>query len=306
MLQQRSIIALGFAILLGLVAVYLANVYLTGAQPEQVENAPQGTTKVAVARVPLEFGTEITPDKVRFVDLPQSAIPQGTYYSIPMLLPMNKRRVALRAIGVNEPILKSNISGEGGRASITSVLRPDMRAAAVRISDVSSAGGFILPGDTVDVLVTRSAEGGGGATQIADVLLQNVRVLAVDLNANNSTEQPAVAKTATLEVSQINAQKLALAQTVGQIVLALRNTGDETNPVVETVGVEDLRDGAYGGGYRSPGPAYRPAPAAPRMAAYTPGRAPARPTPTPKPEATVQVFRGVAGSVYEVRRNARW
>lgn len=297
--QQRSLIVLGLAILLGLAAVFIANRYFSAVQ-EQQQQAVVGSVKVAVARVPLEFGTEITADKIDFIDLPANAVPEGTFNSIQRLLPMNSRRVSLRPIAVNEVILNSKISGEGGRATISAVLRPDMRAAAVRVSDVAGVGGFVLPGDTVDVLITRSVTDarGAGSIQITDVLLQNIRVLAIDQNANENSKDPAVSKTATLEVAQVDAQKLALAQTVGALSLTLRNIADKVNPVVETVGIEDLRDGAYGGGFRSPGPQF--VPTAPLGAAWTPVRG--RPKKKAN-EVTVRIVRGTTGSSYEVRRH---
>lgn len=303
--QQRSLIVLGLAILLGLVAVYLANVYLGGVEKQQ-EAVPQGSIKVAVARVPMEFGTEITPDKVRLIDMPSGSVPEGTFSSFAQLLPMNKRRVALRPIAVNEPILTNKVSGEGGRATISAVLRPDMRAASIRMNDVAGVSGFVLPGDTVDILVTRAVNdgAGGAAQQITDVLLQNIRVLAIDQNASEAANQPTVSKTATVEVSQVDAQKLALGQQVGTLSFALRNIADQVNPVVETVGLEDLRDGAYGGAFRSRGPSFIPS--APTMSrGWTPvaGGAPAKPKKKPN-EVTVQIVRGVTGTSYEVRRHA--
>lgn len=298
--QQRSLIVLGLAILLGLVAAYLANVYLGGVEKKQ-ETVQQGNIKVAVARVPMEFGTEITPDKIRLIDLPEGSVPQGTFASINTLLPMNKRRVALRPIAINEPILATNISGEGGRAAISAVLRPDMRAASVRVNDVAGVSGFVLPGDVVDILITRSVASAqdGAAQQITDVLLQNVRVIAIDQNADQKAEQPVISKTATLEVSQVDAQKLALGQQVGSLSLALRNIADQVNPVVETVGLEDLRDGAYGGGYRSPGPSYLPS--APRGWTAVGGAGGPR---KKRNEVTVQIVRGTTNTSYEVRRHA--
>lgn len=297
--QQRSLIVLGLAILLGLAAVYIANSYFSGVQERQ-QQVVVGSVKVAVARVPLEFGTEITADKISFIDLPANAVPEGTFNSVQRMLPMNSRRVALRPIAVNEVILNSKISGEGGRATISAVLRPDMRAAAVRVSDVAGVGGFVLPGDTVDVLITRSIPGmqGGNAIQITDVLLQNIRVLAIDQNANENSNEPIVSKTATLEVAQVDAQKLALAQTVGAISLTLRNIADQVNPVVETVGIEDLRDGAYGGGFRSPGPRFIPT--APSGAMWRPVGGARKKKAN---QATVQIVRGTTGSSYEVRRH---
>lgn len=298
-MRGQGLIILGVAILIGLAAVFLANSYL-GRVEQQQTTSPQGTVKVAVASVPLDFGTPITPDKVRLVDWPAGSLPEGTFSSIPQLLPMNHTRVALRPMAANEPILRSKISGEGGRAAISAVLDPTKRAVAVRLSDVAGVGGFVLPGDVVDVLVTRTPMNpNGNSQQITDVLLQKVRVIAIDQDASDSTDKPAIGKTATLEVAQVDAQKLALAQQVGQLSLALVNPASEASPTVETVSTDDLRDGAYVGGYSDGGPRYQPAPIA-----YAPPAGPRMPPkpPAPNPDLTVMVVRGTKDSSYEVGR----
>jgi pilus assembly protein CpaB len=289
---------LGVAILIGLAAVFLANSYLGRVEQQQTTTA-QGMVKVAVASVPLDFGTPITPDKVRLVDWPASSLPEGTFSSIPQLLPMNHTRVALRPMAANEPILRSKISGEGGRAAISAVLDPTKRAVAVRLSDVAGVGGFVLPGDVVDVLVTRTPMNpNGNSQQITDILLQKVRVIAIDQDASDSTDKPAIGKTATLEVAQVDAQKLALAQQVGQLSLALVNPASETSPTVETVSTNDLRDGAYVGGYSDAAPRFQPPPllAAPPAGPRAPPRKPAN------PDLTVMIVRGTKDSSYEVGR----
>jgi pilus assembly protein CpaB len=169
-------------------------------------------------------------------------------------MPPGKRRVALLPIGINEPILAAKISAEGQGASIAALLPDGMRAASVAINDVSGVAGFVQPNDTVDVLVTRMLPGGAGNSQVTDVLLQNVRVIAIDQQAKNADGTPKVAKTATLEVNPVDAQKLVLAQTVGTLSLVLRKPGEQNNPVVETVSMNDLRYNMYGGA-RYPAPA---------------------------------------------------
>ena len=193
-------------------------------------------------------------DKVRFVDFPNTSIPQGAFTNAAQLMPAGKRRVALLPIGVNEPILAAKISAEGQGASIAALLPDGMRAASVAINDVSGVAGFVQPTDTVDVLITRMLPGGAGNDQVTDVLLQNVRVIAIDQQAKNADGTPKVAKTATLEVNPLDAQKLALAQTVGTLSLVLRKPGEQNNPVVETISMNDLRYNMYGGA-RYPAPA---------------------------------------------------
>jgi pilus assembly protein CpaB len=249
MMSRQTLIALAGAIVLGLVAVFVANSYLNGAQQKAYA---AGTTKVAVASAPLSYGTDITPDKIRFVDFPNTSIPPGAFTNAQQLLPAGKKRVALMPIAVNEPILKDKISAEGQGASISALLPEGMRAATVRINDVSGVAGFIQPNDHVDVLITRTL--GESGSQVTDVLLQNIRVMAMGQNAKDANGKPISARTATLEVNPIDAQKLALGEAAGSLSLVLRKPGDPNDPVVETVSINDLRYNMYGGA-RYPAPA---------------------------------------------------
>src|SRR5436305_2723929 len=251
MANRQTLIALGIALALGLAAVFLANTYLSGTESKA---ALGGTSKIAVAAAPMAFGTDVTPDKIRFVDYPNGSIPQGAFSTATQLMPPGKRRVALLPIGINEPILAAKLSSAGEGASIAALLPDGMRAASVAINDVSGVAGFVQPNDTVDVLVTRMIPGGAGNAQVTDVLLQNVRVIALDQQSKNADGTPKVAKTATLEVSPLDAQKLALAQTVGTLSLVLRKPGEQNNPIVETISMNDLRYNMYGGA-RYPAPA---------------------------------------------------
>ena len=289
-------IALGIALVLGLLAVYLANVFLTRSE-ERANAEPEGTTRIAVAAVPLDYGTDITPDKVRFVAMPTATLPAGSFRSLPEMLPQGKRRVAIRPMTINEPILASKLAGEGLGASIAALLPDGMRAASVRINDVSGVAGFIQPTDSVDVLITRPVTGDREG-HVTDLLLQDVKVLAMDQNAKDANGQPVLAKTATLEVDPTEAQKLALAQQLGQLSLVLRKPGEQdNNPFVETVSLEDLRVGLYGSArHRASAPAAAARPTVVRRAVRRPVvAAPARPVTN-----NVQVVRGTEGSSYEV------
>ncbi len=310
-MRRQSVIALGAALVLGLLTVYFANIYLS-RNDAAADEAAQGSSRVAVAVVPLDYGQEITPDKVRFTNMPNAALPAGAYTQMNDLFPMGQKRVALRRMEVNEPILKSKISGEGQNASIAALLPDGKRAAAVRINDVSGVAGFVQPNDSVDVLVTRQDP--GATSQRTDILLQNTRVLAIDQTAKNPDGTPMVAKSATLEVDPLDAQKLALAQQVGSLSLVLRKPGDDqNNPVVETISLEDLRYSYYGGA-RYAQAANGPAAAAlPRSTVQAPVAAPARVivrrpaapkkvAPARSPGSSVEIVRGTEGSKYEVKR----
>ena len=296
-MRRQTLIAIGIAVVLGLIAVYLANTFLIAADKRA---DLQGTTKVAVAAVPLQYGTEITREKIRFADFPNSSIPAGSFTNVNQLLPEGQKRVALMEIQPNEPILPAKISAAGQRASIAALLPEGMRATSVRINDVSGVAGFIQPNDSVDVLITRSLEGRGD--QVTDVLMQSVRVLAIGQNAKGADGKPISARNATLLVDQVGAQKLALAQQVGDISLVLRKPGEQDNPVVETVSLGDLRYSLYGGVKYPPeasvGAYQQPAPPPPvRKVARA---APPRKAPPPPLRTDVEVYRGTQSKSYTV------
>jgi pilus assembly protein CpaB len=290
---------------LGLVAVYLANTFLT-SNAERAEQATVGTTKVAVAAVQLDYGVPLTAEKVRFVNYPTGSLPVGVFTKIGDLLPAGEQRVALRPMQVNEPILASKVSGKGN-LSISALLPDGKRAAAVRINDVSGVAGFIQPNDSVDVLITRTV----ADREVTDVLLQDTRVIALDQNAKNADGSPNLARTATLEVIPLDAQKLALAQQAGALSLVLRKPGaEQNNPIVETVSLEDLRYSMYGGArYANAAPVGAPIARSQVTVAAAPvvqrrpvrrASAPAKPKPVAN---SVQIVRGTVGQDYKVGGN---
>ena len=301
-MRRQTVIALAVAVVLGLLAVYLANAYI-GKSDQRVAAAEMGTTKGAVAAVPLDYGIDVTPDKVKFVDYPTSSIPAGAFSDFNQLAPGGKRRVVLRPMAINEPILATKLAGEGLAPSISYLLPDGMRAAAVRLNDVSGVAGFVQPMDTVDVLITRQMPG-ANASQVTDVLLQAVKVIAIDQNAQGADGKPVLARTATLEVNPIDAQKLALAQNVGSLSLVLRKPGENQDlGRVSTVSLNDLRYTYYGGARPMPAAATETAP--PRVTvANAPRRIVRRPAPAPvarRPATNnVEVVRGTTGSNYEV------
>jgi pilus assembly protein CpaB len=307
-MSRQRLIALGVAIVLGLFAVYLANIYIGGKQ-KQVQLS--GTTKVAVAAVPLSYGVDITPDKIRFVDYPNSSIPPGAFTSAAQMLPGGKKRFALLPIAINEPILATKVSAEGEGASISALLPEGMRAATVRINDVSGVAGFIQPNDHVDVLITRTDSTGDRSGQVTDVLLQNTRVIAMGRNAKSADGKPIPARTATLEVNPLDAQKLALGEAAGSLSLVLRKPGEQNNPVVETVSLTDLRYNMYGGA-RYPAPAVvgnfgnAVAGSIQRSASQVTvsrprvSTKPAKKAAPKKPAPSVEIYRGTTSNQYQV------
>jgi pilus assembly protein CpaB len=225
--QGRNWILLGIAVLIGLVAVILANSYFSGVEQQQQQIAQkQRLVRIVVATQQLEFGTKLTQQNTRLQNWPADSVPQGAFTSIPEVLKNN--RVALRAMVPGEPVLASNVSGTDGRATLAALLPAGMRAISIPVDAVNGVAGFVLPGTMVDVLLTRQIEGDGATNgdQRADLILENVQVLAIDQQANDKEGKPKVGRTATLALSLFDAQRIAVAQRMGTLRLVLRKVED--------------------------------------------------------------------------------
>jgi pilus assembly protein CpaB len=231
---------IGFAVVFGLLAVFVAQSWLSSqaemrAKNIEAQKKPMLTQTVVVASKPLRFGSELGTMSLREVAWPQEAVPAGAFSKIADLTA--SRRVVLTAIEANEPILASKITGSGQRATLSAVLQDGMKAVTIRVNDVEGVAGFVLPGDRVDVVLTRQHD---KTVAAADVVLQNVKVLAVDQISDERAEKPSIAKAVTLEVDVTAAQKLALASTVGTLSLALRKAGEATPSNTRRITVSDL------------------------------------------------------------------
>ena len=134
-------------------------------------------------------------------------------------------------------MLALKITGAGQRATLSALVKPGMKAVTIRVNDVEGVGGFVLPGDHVDVVLTRQLEKGNATTQ---VVLQNTRVLAVDQTADDRAAKATVAKSVTLEVDTVDAQKLWLASSVGSLSLLLRKAGETAETRTRKVTLNDL------------------------------------------------------------------
>jgi len=195
---------------------------------------------IVVATTPISFGTALSRDNVTEIPWATGKMPEGAYASRDELF-KDGRRVALSPMHRNELVLKTKITGPGQRASLSSLLDEGMRAVTVRVDDVKGVAGFVLPGDRGGVVLIRTIVGPGNFPEnISDVLLQHVKVLAIDQLANERQETPTVAKAVTLEVDTDQAQKILLATNVGKLSLILRQAGESNPAPAQRVTERDL------------------------------------------------------------------
>lgn len=234
----------------GLAAVFVAQMWLSRqdalrSKAMKVETKSASSRKVVVAKSPLRFGNALQAGMLSEVDWPENAVPPGAFASINEMLAPGKR-IVLAPIEPNEPVLATKLTGPGQRATLSAVIHPGMKAVTVRVNDVEGVAGFILPGDRVDVMLTRRNDGdnGGGKGGTTDVVLQNAPVLAIDQLADERSDKPVIAKAVTLEVDTVSAQKLTLSAQLGVLSLALRKAGEASVAESRRISAGDIGRGA--------------------------------------------------------------
>jgi pilus assembly protein CpaB len=240
--RSSTIIMIAVAAVFGLLAVFMAQSWLNSQADARLKSLeaqktqPVATQTLVVASRPLRFGNELSASVLREMPWPADTIPQGGYKSIQELTAQGKR-VVLTAIEANEPVLASKITGEGQRATLSAVIGEGHKAMTIRVNDVDGVAGFVLPGDRVDVMLSRQIDKGNA---VNDVVLKSAKVLAIDQLADERTDKPSVAKAVTLEVDIGGAQKLALASQIGTLALALRKAGDSEPTASRPITTADL------------------------------------------------------------------
>lgn len=232
---------IAFAVVFGLLAVFVAQSWLNSQAEMRMKSLeanrkPIATRTIVVAGKSLRFGSELSGGALREIPWPEQAIPTGAFATVADLT-KDGRRVVLSPIEANEPILGWKITGPGQRATLSAMLRDGLKAVTIRVNDVEGVAGFVLPGDYVDVALTRQSDKIAATT---DIILQNARVLAIDQMADERADKPSVVKAVTLEVDTIGAQKISLAASIGAMSLMLRKAGEANAEFTRRISVTDL------------------------------------------------------------------
>ena len=234
-MKPARIVVLGVAILAAGGAALLMQ---QSSPPETVvveRKAPVSTTDVLVAGAELPIGMTLKAGDVRWQPWPSDFIPTGsiTRPDVPGGLAEFEGSIVRYAFLPGEPLRREKLVKANSNAFMSAILPSGMRAVAISIDTrgSNSAGGFILPNDRVDVLRTyrddEASKAGGADVQNSETVLPNIRVLAIGQNIQDKNgEKVVTGETATLEVTPVQAEQLALAQKTGQLSLALRSLAD--------------------------------------------------------------------------------
>lgn len=230
-MDRSRIIILGVAGFAAILAALLVRGLLGGGTEKSqaaIAPKPAATVSVLVAASAIQPGTKLTPASVRWQAWPKSAVDESfiTSSGAPALDKIVEGTVARAPLIAGEPLTTTKIVHADSAGFMAAQLSPGSRAVSIGIDVRSGAGGFILPNDRVDVLLTRKAAG-SQQNFATSTILSNVRVLAVDQSyGEQKDEKVVIGKTATLELSPGQAELIARASASGTISLSLRPLGD--------------------------------------------------------------------------------
>lgn len=230
-MNVRRIVILGVAGVAAIAAALLARNMLGGGTPQVSAQPGYQTTDVLIAATDIDPGHSIDASNVRWQPWPKDSLS-------PALLTRDLHpdgqtaiagAVARTPILAGEPITENKVVHIGQAGFMSALITPGMRAVSIPINAETGAGGFILPNDHVDVMLTRQV-GGTGRTFNVETVLRNVRVLAIDQTFKDEKDaQTAIGKTATLELNSDEGELIVLAQAQGTLSLALRGLAESAD-----------------------------------------------------------------------------
>ncbi|WBY09603.1 Flp pilus assembly protein CpaB [Sphingomonas sp. 7/4-4] len=250
-MDARKLILLVGALVVAAITAFMARNILTGASAP-VANAipaaaPQNTTEVMVATRSLPVGTILDATSVKFVAWPKELIEGAYYIKGESELAKLQGTVVRFAIPAGQPITQGALVKPGDRGFLAAALGPGMRAVTVPVSAQSAVAGFIFPGDRVDLMLTQSVSGGGDGPPLkaSETILRNLRVLATDQKTDKTTDDKGntvvtTYSNVTVEATPKIAEKIAVAQTVGQLSLSLRSIADNQSDLEQAIANGDV------------------------------------------------------------------
>lgn len=231
-MNTQRIIVLGFALVAAGGAALLVRGMMGGGTPKvEARTAPAvAMSEVLVANSNLTPGQSLAPDQVRWEKWPSASVDPSfiTHAAAGSEDAAVKGAVVRQPLVAGQPVTANSIVHSDSAGFMAALLTPGMRAVSITIATDSGAGGFILPNDRVDVILTRKFNQTDPPLVFSDTILSNVRVLAVDQTYKQDKDtKTVVAKSATLELSPTQVEIITRSEVAGTLSLALRPLGDE-------------------------------------------------------------------------------
>jgi pilus assembly protein CpaB len=196
-------------------AAFVANEWIVATvMPDQA--AKGNSAHVVAAAVPIPFATKVEERHLKLVEMPEGITPEGFFATIEEVV----GQVSTTKISRGEILVAERFRVHSAGSTLAALVDKNMRAVTVRVDDVVGVAGFLLPGNTVDVLASRKIS---GKRAVTETILKNIKVLAVDQKATAEENEPVVVRAVTLEMLPKQAEELFRARTEGTIQLTLRN-----------------------------------------------------------------------------------
>lgn len=228
-MNNKTVLFVILSLVFGVTAVYLAQSWLkTNTKTEAVATTSNVITMVT--EVPL--GTIIERKHLALTPVPQNLVPEGAITDITQA----EGQVVKHRLYQGEVLRKERLTPKGEGSTLASLITPTMRAVTIRVNDVVGVAGFLLPGNRVDIINIFKTTG-----LKTDIVLSNVKILAIDQKASNDENKPVLVRAVTLELSLEQAEVLMIAKSRGSLQLALRNPNDTA--VIELADIEELNKG---------------------------------------------------------------
>lgn len=215
MAKRRGLILIFLSLLMAAGAAWVANVWVN-RQLVTTANAEPNVHRVVAAALAIPFATKVESRHLKFVEVPIDVLPEGAFSTLEDV----EGKVSTTAISRGEILVSERFASHDRGSTLAALIDKSMRAITVRVDDVIGVAGFLLPGNTVDVLASRKVSQGRAVTE---TILKNIKVLAVDQTASANANEPVIVRAVTLEMTPDQAEVVVKARTEGTIQLTLRN-----------------------------------------------------------------------------------
>lgn len=215
MAKRRGFVLIFLSLLMAAGAAFVANKWVVASVVPDEEAEVQSAHLVAAA-MSIPFTTKVEERHVKLVEMPEGLAPEGFFTSIEDVV----GRVSTTNISRGEILVAERFRAHEAGSTLAALVDENMRAVTVRVDDVVGVAGFLLPGNTVDVLASRKLN---NKRAVTETILRNIKVLAVDQTAAADSNEPVIVRAVTLEMLPKQAEDLFRARTEGTIQLTLRN-----------------------------------------------------------------------------------
>ena len=244
-MDKKKLMLLLGALVIAIGTAMAARSLFAGASAPQAEAAAVKGPKVLVAQRALPVGTIITADSISFQQWPKEMVQDAYFIDGEADMTKLLGTVVRFPVTAGQPVTQGALVSPGDRGFLAAALGPGMRAVTIPVSAKTGVGGFVFPGDHVDLVLTQTVKAEEGqALKASETVLRNLRVLATDQSTDNVIVDGKTVvrkfKTVTIEVTPKIAEKIAVAQTIGTLSLSLRAIGDNQAELERAIASGDV------------------------------------------------------------------